>query len=175
MDPGPLCRSLRQERMQPLHQRATTTRTIKIITTMTTMTAMSGTAAAAENDGPMGKLMEAEPLAGIVTMQFLKHLMDLNPALRPPIKRVGLDELELWESLWTSVYASPFDAMLSHGTSQDQPRAELPSDLPSDPNSGGSVIGEALLWTLDSCFREDFTPEARAAWETLYRFVNQAV
>ena len=116
-------------------------------------------------------------MAGLVTLQFLKHLMELNPSLRPPVKRTGLDELELWETLWTSVYAAPFDAMTmaglaaSHGPDgvdgQVCPEA---TEVPAP--AGGSVIGEALLWTLESCFRADFTPEARAAWETLYRFVN---
>jgi hypothetical protein len=126
------------------------------------------------------RLMGAEPMAGIVTLKFLRNLMDLNPALRRPVELGGLEELELWEALWTSVYAMPFDAMLTAGSTngglESSALASLETAQGHDDEAprGGSVIGEALLWTLESCFREDFTPSARAAWEALYQFVKES-
>lgn len=110
------------------------------------------------------RLMEAEPMAGFVTLKFFENLMDLNPALRPPVKRAGVDELELWQAVQSVVQPAGSDAW-------DMPGAVTGDDA---RRPGGSSIGEALLWTLESCFREDFTPEARGAWETLYRFVNES-
>jgi hypothetical protein len=122
-----------------------------------------------QETGPMKKLTDAEPLAGIVTLKFLRNLMDLNPALRPSVERPGFDEFELWQSIWTSVYTTPFGSFPEERGSD----ASLMTPRREAPAKTGSAVGEALLWTLDSCFREDFTPEARHAWETLYRFVNE--
>ena len=125
--------------------------------------------------GPMRNLLAAEPLAGIVTLKFLRNLMDLNPALRPPVERRGVDEFELWQSVCTSVYGTPFAALPMPDRPKKPASIETVTEPESGPNppAGGSAVGEALLWTLESCFREDFTPEARHAWETLYRFVNE--
>jgi hemoglobin-like flavoprotein len=121
--------------------------------------------------GSIGNLLAAEPLAGIVTMKFLKNLMNLNPALRPPVEHRGVDEMELWQSVWSSVYSAPF-------ATQRQPEAASEASAADTEKSATapgrtSAVGEALLWTLESCFREDFTPDAKRAWETLYRFVNE--
>jgi hypothetical protein len=125
--------------------------------------------------GPMRNLLAAEPLAGIVTLKFLRNLMDLNPALRPAVERRGVDEFELWQSVCTSVYGAPFAALPMPDRAKKPAAIETVTEPELGPNSpaGGSAVGEALLWTLESCFREDFTPEARHAWETLYRFVNE--
>jgi hypothetical protein len=121
--------------------------------------------------GSIGNLLAAEPLAGIVTMKFLRNLMNLNPALRPPVEHRGVDEMELWQSVWSSVYSAPFATQRM----QEGGPELLPADAqkPSTSQGGSSAVGEALLWTLESCFREDFTPDAKRAWETLYRFVNE--
>ena len=121
--------------------------------------------------GSIGNVLAAEPLAGIVTMKFLRNLMNLNPALRPPVEQRGVDEMEVWQSVWSSVYSAPFAAQRTQeGANNAVPVA---TEEPSGPQGGSSAVGEALLWTLESCFREDFTPDAKRAWETLYRFVNE--
>mgnify|MGYP003576765819 CR=1 FL=1 len=121
--------------------------------------------------GSIGNLMAAEPLAGIVTMKFLKNLMNLNPALRPPVEHGGVDEMELWQSVWSSVYSAPFATQRVQETASGP--APVGAENPPTSSGGSSAVGEALLWTLESCFREDFTPDAKRACETLYRFVNE--
>lgn len=53
-------------------------------------------------------------------------------------------------------------------------RPAAPRLTEANPSEGTpcSVAGEALLWTLQEAYGADFTPQARAAWEALYRFVT---
>ena len=108
------------------------------------------------------RLSQAEPRAGITLLIFWKNLFELNPALRPILPGNAAEQ-------------DRFLARLLHAEvaviAGRQP-APVASPAPTQGSMPNSVVGEALLWTLQEAFGADFTPEVCSAWETLYRFVT---
>jgi hypothetical protein len=93
---------------------------------------------------------------------FWKNLFELNPALRPILPESAADQDRFLIRLLDAEAAAL-------GGGRPAPPAELPATNGAMP---GSVVGEALLWTLQEAFGADFTPQVCSAWETLYRFVT---
>jgi hypothetical protein len=114
------------------------------------------------------QVCKAEPRAGIAMLVFWKNLFELNPALRPFLgeKPGGEDYL----------LAHFLAAGLGPLFRQSPTTAPAKSDETCAPTNGDdepcSVLGEALLWSLEEAFGADFTPKVRSAWETLYRFIT---
>lgn len=109
------------------------------------------------------RFVQAEPRASITLLVFWKNLFELNPALRPLLPENTAEQDRLVTRL-LNVEASALAGI----------RPAAPRLTEANPTEGTScsVAGEALLWTLQEAYGADFTPQARAAWEALYRFVT---
>jgi len=110
------------------------------------------------------RFAQAEPRASFTLLVFWKNLFELNPALRPILPESTAEQ----DWLLTRLLNAEVGALA--GT-----RPPAPRSAEGDGNEGTapcSVAGEALLWTLQEAYGADFTPQARAAWEALYRFVT---
>ena len=110
------------------------------------------------------RFAQAEPRASITLLVFWKNLFELNPALRPLLPESTAEQ----DRLLTRLLNAEVGALA--GT---RPPAPRPTEGDANEGTGPcSVAGEALLWTLQEAYGADFTPQARAAWEGLYRFVT---
>lgn len=114
------------------------------------------------------RLREAEPRAGIAMLVFCKNLFELNPALRPMLGEEPGGEDRFLEPL----LAAGLGPLFRPKRTSHLPDANAGSDAPLPDEDHCSVVGEALLWTLEEAFGADFTPKVRSAWETLYRFIT---
>lgn len=113
------------------------------------------------------RFQRAEPRAGIALLVFWKNLFELNPGLRPLLPEQGTEQ----DRMLTRLLG--VEAATLAGLRPPAP-ANPPSGVASESTGAAapSVVGEALLWTLQEAYGADFTPQARAAWEALYRFVT---
>lgn len=113
------------------------------------------------------RFQRAEPRAGIAMLVFWKNLFELNPSLRPLLPEQGTEQ----DRMMTRLLGA--EATTLGGLRSPAP-ANPPSSAASESTGAGapSVVGEALLWTLQEAYGADFTPQARTAWEALYRFVT---
>ena len=109
------------------------------------------------------RFAQAEPRASVTLLVFWKNLFELNPALRPMLPENTAEQ----DRLLTRLLNAEVSVLAS--TRPAAPR--LPEANPAEGPTC-SVAGEALLWTLQEAYGADFTPQARAAWEALYRFVT---
>ncbi len=114
------------------------------------------------------KICEAEPRAGLAMLVFWKNLFELNPALRPLLGAKPGDE----DYLLTHFLAAGLGPLFRQGTNSSAANdTEAGAPVNADEEQC-SVLGEALLWSLEEAFGADFTPKVRSAWETLYRFIT---
>ena len=110
----------------------------------------------------------AEPRAGIAMLVFWKNLFELNPALRPLLgEKPGEEDYLLVQFLAAGLGPLFRQSPGPRVACREEARAPLNSD-----EEQCSVVGEALLWSLEEAFGADFTPRVRSAWETLYRFIT---
>jgi hypothetical protein len=110
------------------------------------------------------RFAQAEPRAGITLLVFWKNLFELNPVLRPLLPESTAEQ----DRLLTRLLNAEVGALAGI-----RPPASRFSETDlKDGTAPCSVAGEALLWTLQEAYGADFTPQARAAWEVLYRFVT---
>lgn len=113
---------------------------------------------------------KAEPRAGITMLVFWKNLFELNPALRPLLgDKPGDEDYSVAHFLAAGLGPLFRQGMNSSPADGSEQRV---SDNADEEQS--SVLGEALLWSLEEAFGADFTPKVRSAWETLYRFVTMS-
>jgi hemoglobin-like flavoprotein len=111
----------------------------------------------------------AEPRAGLAMLVFWKNLFELNPTLRPLLgEKPGEEDYLLVQFLAAGL--APLFRQTPNITPADQDEACAPVN--TDEEQQCSVVGEALLWSLEEAFGADFTPKVRSAWETLYRFIT---
>ena len=110
------------------------------------------------------RFAQAEPRASITLLVFWKNLFELNPVLRPLLPENTAEQ----DRLLTRLLNAEVGALA--GTRPPAPR--LAEGNVNEGTAPCSVAGEALLWTLQEAYGADFTPQARAAWEALYRFVT---
>ena len=115
------------------------------------------------------QISAAEPRAGIAMLVFWKNLFELNPSLRPLLgEKPGEEDYLLVQFLAAGL--APLFRQTPNTAPTDQDGACAPVN--TDEEQQCSVVGEALLWSLEEAFGADFTPKVRSAWETLYRFIT---
>jgi len=114
------------------------------------------------------QICKAEPRAGLAMLVFWKNLLELNPALRPLLGDKPGDEDYLLAHFLAAGLGPLFRQGMNSGAADG---AEACPSVNTDEEQS-SVLGEALLWSLEEAFGADFTPKVRSAWETLYRFVT---
>jgi len=114
------------------------------------------------------QICAAEPRAGIAMLVFWKNLFELNPALRPLLgEKPGEEDYLLVQFLAAGL------GPLFRQTPNTKPACQEGAWAPVNSDEEQcSVVGEALLWSLEEAFGADFTPRVRSAWETLYRFIT---
>ena len=114
------------------------------------------------------QISAAEPRAGIAMLVFWKNLFELNPSLRPLLgEKPGEEDYLLVQFLAAGL--APLFRQTPNITPADQDESCALVDTDEEQHS---VVGEALLWSLEEAFGADFTPKVRSAWETLYRFIT---
>lgn len=106
-----------------------------------------------------------EPKSNVAALAFYQRLFALDPSLRVLVRSDNLDaEAEHWMALLraASDLADQPRALQARFTRDDTRLLRV-----STARDQQAVVKEALLWSLGSTLGREFTPEARAAWETL--------
>ena len=100
---------------------------------------------------------------------FYQRLFELDPSLRPLFKGdMKLQQRKLMTTL----------GIVVEGLRHPENIIEAAQDLGRKHADYGvidehyTVVGEALLWTLQQGLGKDFTPEVRKGWETAFRLVS---
>lgn len=112
------------------------------------------------------------PASDLVMDVFYRRLFEIAPEVRPLFPRDMWDQKrKLLAALKLAVASlNSLDAML--------PALKLMGAKHRDygvKTEHYGIVGEALLWTLEQCLQEHFTPETNDAWTAVYTVIAEVM
>ncbi len=108
---------------------------------------------------------ELLPCSQVAAELFYKRLFDLDPQLRSMFKvSLKQQESKLMDMLQLAMYGLDYMEQLIPALQRLGERHLVYGVKPEHYETAGT----ALLWMLEQALEDNFTPEIKAAWQTLY-------
>jgi len=129
---------------------------------MTTLTAR-------EEDLIIASFSQISRMGAAATAQFYSHLFEVAPEIKPLFAHVDLDQqAKLLLDMLTMAVKSIAQLHKTYPDLESLGKRHAGYGVKPEHYA---VFGEALIWTLENSLGEDFSAEAKAAWEKLYRIL----